>query len=582
MRVRTQRVPVGYRELEYIESTDYQYIDTGIYPNQNIGVDVDFKPIVRGTIFGVALNNGCYYGINLHRNLVFEVYWGNSGTKALMSNTPYALDTQIYNLRFNVNNSKKVYVDSTQVCDLTTFSSNPSSNSYSIYLFRLNGDYTQYISSKLYKCKMYDNTTIVRNFIPVERQSDSKPGLYDTVNNVFYTNSGTGEFVKGPYKDSYNCPVIIQEGTTNLFGGRADFSDGTKWVLKQINSTLPTLDADGNMTLYGYSTSGNTQSYATSNQGGYIPIQSSTTYTLSMLVKYSSTTAYFNYYFYEKNSSGTTIKSNSWRVGCTASELGHWVLRSKTITTQSNTVSMYAELNCYQNPATDYIIVKNKSIQLEQKDHATPFVDGTRPDNYIAIGSPKINLLPVEYQGVEYIESSGTQYIDTGVKPHSITPIVHLHFKTKVVVGGGNGSGLFGSYETNARFQVYNSSVGIGNAVYYTFQDFTNYKIVLDGANLTAKINDTNITSGFTNGYTTNSYNMYLFTRNQYNVADAQTPMKLYSCQIYDNSTLVRNFLPCYRKSDSVIGLYDTVNKQFYTNSGTGTFTKGPDKNYII
>jgi len=45
---------------------------------------------------------------------------------------------------------------------------------------------------------MWDGTTLVRNMIPCYRRSDLKPGMYDTVNNVFYTNSGSGEFILGP------------------------------------------------------------------------------------------------------------------------------------------------------------------------------------------------------------------------------------------------------------------------------------------------------------------------------------------------------------------------------------------------
>ena len=52
---------------------------------------------------------------------------------------------------------------------------------------------------------------------------------------------------------------------------------------------------------------------------------------------------------------------------------------------------------------------------------------------------------------------------------------------------------------------------------------------------------------------------------------------KMWYFQIYDNWVLVRDLVPCYRKSDSVIGLYDLVNNQFYTNSWTGTFTKWAD-----
>ena len=52
--------------------------------------------------------------------------------------------------------------------------------------------------------------------------------------------------------------------------------------------------------------------------------------------------------------------------------------------------------------------------------------------------------------------------------------------------------------------------------------------------------------------------------------------MKLYSCQIYDNGTLVRDFIAA-KLSDGTVGLYDTVNSQFYSNAGTGTFIAGPE-----
>lgn len=54
---------------------------------------------------------------------------------------------------------------------------------------------------------------------------------------------------------------------------------------------------------------------------------------------------------------------------------------------------------------------------------------------------------------------------------------------------------------------------------------------------------------------------------------------KLYYFKIYDNGIKVRDLIPCYRKSDGIIGMYDTVEGGFYTNQGTDAFEKGPDKN---
>lgn len=58
------------------------------------------------------------------------------------------------------------------------------------------------------------------------------------------------------------------------------------------------------------------------------------------------------------------------------------------------------------------------------------------------------------------------------------------------------------------------------------------------------------------------------------------TALRLYSLIIREKDRLAANFIPCYRKSDDEPGMYDTVSKTFYTNSGTGTFLVGDPVNY--
>ena len=81
------------------------------------------------------------------------------------------------------------------------------------------------------------------------------------------------------------------------------------------------------------------------------------------------------------------------------------------------------------------------------------------------------------------------------------------------------------------------------------------------------------------NWHTFNSNNnIFLFTCNSGGIADNRMMIgKIYACKIWDNEVLIRDLIPCYRISDNVIGLYDIVNDVFYTNSGTGTFSKGAD-----
>lgn len=52
----------------------------------------------------------------------------------------------------------------------------------------------------------------------------------------------------------------------------------------------------------------------------------------------------------------------------------------------------------------------------------------------------------------------------------------------------------------------------------------------------------------------------------------------IHRAKIYDNGTLVRDFVPV-RNSSGTLGLYDTVNGTFYANAGSGTFTAGADIN---
>ena len=50
---------------------------------------------------------------------------------------------------------------------------------------------------KIKRLEITLGSNIMYNFIPCYRISDGEIGMYDTMNNVFYTNQGTGEFIKG-------------------------------------------------------------------------------------------------------------------------------------------------------------------------------------------------------------------------------------------------------------------------------------------------------------------------------------------------------------------------------------------------
>ena len=67
---------------------------------------------------------------------------------------------------------------------------------------------------------------------------------------------------------------------------------------------------------------------------------------------------------------------------------------------------------------------------------------------------------------------------------------------------------------------------------------------------------------------------MYIFRANG---ANTTTQNKIYSCTVYDNQVKVRDFIPCYRKSDSVAWMYDLVNDVFYPSASSVPFVAWPE-----
>lgn len=76
--------------------------------------------------------------------------------------------------------------------------------------------------------------------------------------------------------------------------------------------------------------------------------------------------------------------------------------------------------------------------------------------------------------------------------------------------------------------------------------------------------------------------NLFLFASNN-NDGGATNVCKarLYRATMSKNGTLMRDFIPCYRKSDGEVGLWDAVTSTFYGNSGTGVFLRGPEANVV-
>lgn len=197
-------------------------------------------------------------------------------------------------------------------------------------------------------------------------------------------------------------------------------------------------------------------------------------------------------------------------------------------------------------------------------------------------------ILPPEYQQVEYLQSTGTQYINTNVVTANNTKTEVIAEKDTTGYGTlGNGicgvrgevSGFYSVTLVNGTVYFglnshYNTGVTVNTGVAYKYTTVYNNNLG------TLYLNDTNISNHTFSGFTNIRY-IYLFALNssQTNAASNYFKGMVYRCTISQNSngTKIIDLIPCYRKSDNKPGMYDLVTNAFFTNVGEGEFTVGQD-----
>lgn len=194
-------------------------------------------------------------------------------------------------------------------------------------------------------------------------------------------------------------------------------------------------------------------------------------------------------------------------------------------------------------------------------------------------------ILPPEYQQIEYIESTGSQYIDTGViltKNHGFyidfvpeNDVTTTNAPNYINAGGAGGT-------SNRRVGI-NCYARTENGELQFFSWYGGPKIT---KNQRASLSVINRIIYFPDGSTremniteTNPTNSSMILFAAYNQDLTQiyrfSKMKLYNLKLYNSNEVVREYIPCYRKSDGEIGLYELIEGRFLTNQGSGTFIKG-------
>lgn len=179
--------------------------------------------------------------------------------------------------------------------------------------------------------------------------------------------------------------------------------------------------------------------------------------------------------------------------------------------------------------------------------------------------------LPEGYAEVQYTQSTGTQYVDTGFKPNQDSRVL-IKLSTSETgshtVFGADIDWVDNGFALGVGFTHYGKETGtisgLNNGSPHEV-DFNKNIISMDGSTV------------LTMGASTFSvpHNLALFANNRAGGIQEKTTMALYYCRIYDGNTIIRDYIPC-KNAGGAVGLYDLIGQKFYGNAGTGSFTAGP------
>lgn len=200
-----------------------------------------------------------------------------------------------------------------------------------------------------------------------------------------------------------------------------------------------------------------------------------------------------------------------------------------------------------------------------------------RNDNTTYNIQNSVRLVPPEYDEVEYIQSNGSQYINTEfIFNKNNDPQIEFD------CNAANTGSFHGSQDgsTKRTFCNFNSQTYCGNGSTRIsdgriLNERHTYKATyVSSTNTLITYRDNIQVARATQSGSFTNKTIWLFEI----IGGSGTTKfsgKIYRVIFIENSVNVRNFIPVKNKSTNEYGMYDLVSKKFFGNSGTGSFTGG-------
>lgn len=555
------------KELAYIESTGTQWINTEYVPSTNTKVEIKIGGVSDSSF--VNTSGGWFIGARTgSNNRGFGTYYNPSGQVLYGAfgnqQTSFSVTkTSFYNKEHTIVVDKTgLYLDGVKGLSFN----NSFEGQYPLYLFTINlaGLLANLCSFKLYGLKIWQDGALVRDYIPVLDMKNAAC-LYDKETEQLFYNSGTGEFNYATIEEEYREVGYIESTGTEWIDTGYAINTATDSVYLEFEALDTTIykwlfGEHDNNARFGIGTGDGTDKRNVAYGNNTYKVKDTQIFNGKHIFQADNTGVYLDDV---KIANYSSFKSTS-------------SLYLFNLNLSGGSYQTKARVWKYQH-YRDGELIRDMYPCLSKSINRAGLFDrvSMRFFGNNGTGEFQYSGLPIEYEPVEFIESTGTQFIDTGLK---LTSEYSVELDYQITNASQKRTGLFGSVGTNTNGR-YGSLISPSNSQLEHGYGATNtyYQTGLPDLNrhlLKQEKNKLYVDGELIYTFPTSTFsatsNAYLcnFNFTNYNPAKA----RYYGAKFWDGDELIRNFIPCYRKADGEAGLYDTVTKSFFTNQGTGNF----------
>ena len=539
-------LPAGYAALEYIESSGSQYIDTGYKPNGKTTATFKYRLLKgnqnRNYVFGYCNVEGvCRFQYSPPGS---GCIIGHDSWNTLNSLSGIATD-DFFDHTVTMGPDRLLY-DGYMIKAFSAWNNaNTSRGDLCIFGNRIDTGTPSNLSSiRLYRLTLSEDGVAVHDYVPCLRKADNVAGLYDlavTDGTGFRANQNTAAGAK-PFVAGKQLPPCLVSGVPEPYeyGGRPRYGQIEMSAGDAVELSAPEM----------VETAENERAYCM----GWKLYDGMTDGLIDESTDETRLTCAFTY--------ETPVRLVwQWKMryrvtasaaeGLSAAVSPEWVWAGEKATFR----------------ATDSGKTFAKWIGGVPSDLATKrtfSITVTAPLSFRAV-STSSSVLPAGYVEVEYIESSGSQYIDTGYKPNGKTTAT---FKYRLLKGNQNRNYVLGycNVEGVCRFQYSppGSGIIIGYDNWNTLEslagiakdDFLDHAVTMGPDGL---LYDGKLLKTFPRWNTANTSRgaLCIFS----NRIDTGAPSTMSSIRLYgltlEDGSVFHDYVPCLRKTDNVAGLYD-------------------------